>query len=66
MRSCKKEEVKIEKTPLFMCSFCKMTFKTRPQISQHFLKCYHSPYRKTSTAKVCHTCHVFTFVALCY
>ncbi|XP_064093314.1 uncharacterized protein LOC135206055 [Macrobrachium nipponense] len=49
MRSCKKEEVKVEKTPLFMCSFCKMTFKTRPQISQHFLKCYHSPYRKTSS-----------------
>ncbi|XP_042232773.1 uncharacterized protein LOC121873322 isoform X2 [Homarus americanus] len=46
MRSCKKEEVKVEKTPLYMCSFCKMTFKTRPQISQHFLKCYHSPYRK--------------------
>lgn len=46
MRSCKKEEVKEEKAPLFMCSFCKMTFKTRPQISQHFLKCFHSPYRK--------------------
>ncbi|KAK4317829.1 hypothetical protein Pmani_011121 [Petrolisthes manimaculis] len=46
MRSCKKEEAKVEKTPLYMCSFCKMTFKTRPQISQHFLKCYHSPYRK--------------------
>nr|XP_045581520.1 uncharacterized protein LOC123745244 isoform X2 [Procambarus clarkii] len=49
MRSCKKEEVKVEKTPLYMCSFCKMTFKTRPQISQHFLKCYHSPYRKKTT-----------------
>ncbi|XP_071534690.1 uncharacterized protein [Panulirus ornatus] len=49
MRSCKKEEVKVEKSPLYMCSFCKMTFKTRPQISQHFLKCYHSPYRKKPT-----------------
>ncbi|KAK7075866.1 hypothetical protein SK128_011931 [Halocaridina rubra] len=51
MRSCKKEEVKVEKSPLFMCSFCKMTFKTRPQISQHFLKCYHSPYRKSTPIK---------------
>ncbi|XP_069960812.1 uncharacterized protein [Cherax quadricarinatus] len=51
MRSCKKEEVKVEKSPLYMCSFCKMTFKTRPQISQHFLKCYHSPYRKKTALK---------------
>ncbi|KAK8378537.1 hypothetical protein O3P69_011201 [Scylla paramamosain] len=52
MRSCKKEEVKVEKAPLYMCSFCKMTFKTRPQISQHFLKCFHSPYRKKKTQGV--------------
>lgn len=50
MRGCKKEEVKVEKSPLFMCSFCKMTFKTRPQISHHFLKCFHSPYRKKPQA----------------
>lgn len=50
MRSCKKEEVKVEKAPLYMCSFCKMTFKTKPQISQHFLKCFHSPYGKKGSA----------------
>ena len=44
VRSCKKPEVKREKTPLFMCSFCKATFKTKAQVSSHFSQCFQSPH----------------------
>ena len=51
MRSCKKNEVKVERCPLYMCSFCKATFKTRPQISHHFTKCSQRPMNDIAVSK---------------
>ncbi|XP_018022780.1 uncharacterized protein LOC108678807 [Hyalella azteca] len=50
-RSCRKPEVKTsEKMPLLMCSFCKETFKTKPQICHHLTVCNHSPLASSSTS----------------
>lgn len=52
MRNCKQPEMKLEKSPLFMCSFCKTTFKTKPQINHHFTKCSQSIYKDMLPGKV--------------
>ncbi|KAF2356732.1 Zinc finger C2H2-type [Trinorchestia longiramus] len=51
IRSCRKPELKIsEKAPLLMCSFCKATFKTKPQICHHLTVCMHSPLRNNESS----------------